>query len=78
MFGELIAEHNNCGGTQWYVLKVGSLVTLAGKTIIPGQYRVSAVIDYPARTDTWAKPHPYDLQTCLSATMIRLWYMLPV
>lgn len=41
--GDLIAQHNYCGGTRFYTLKVGSLVTLAGAAIIPGLYRVVTV-----------------------------------
>ena len=78
VFDQLIAEHNVCGGSSFYVLKVGSLVTLAGRAVTDGAYRVSFVVDIPAHTELFAIPVPYALQTCMSSTVTRLWYLVPV
>jgi hypothetical protein len=74
----LIAQHAKCGGTRFYPLVVGSLVTLAGSAITPGIYRVTSIAETFTGDTTYALPHPYALQTCLTLTDTRLWYLQPV
>jgi len=78
VYGYLIAEHDGCGGTQWYVLSVGSTVTLNGSAVSPGSYKVTSIAQYSIGATDYVMPHPYALQTCIGNNMVRVWYLQPI
>ncbi len=74
LYGFLIAEHNYCGGSRFYALKVGSLVTLSGR--VAGTFRVERIIDARVgQPATMTGSGGYTLQTSVSGGTVRLWLL---
>ena len=73
--GAIIAQHDCCGGTRFYSLRVGSFVTLSGAAIRPGACRVSSVVNNRAGSAAYTWASEYLIETCLGGGAVRLWYI---
>lgn len=74
--GVIIAQHDYCGGTRYYALSVGSLVSLSGTAVRAGIYRVSSIANNRAGSSSFAMPSQYLLETCVgTGGAVRLWYI---
>jgi cytoskeletal protein RodZ len=73
--GAIIAQHDYCGGTRFYALRVGSLVALSGAAVRAGTYRVSAIANSQVGSSAYTWPSQYMIETCLSSGAVRLWYI---
>lgn len=73
--GVIIAQHDRCGGTRYYSLGVGSLVTLSGAAVRAGVYRVTAIANNRAGSASYTWPREYMIETCIGGGAVRLWYI---
>lgn len=73
--GAIIAQHDYCGGTRFYALRVGSLVTLSGAAVRAGTFRVASIANSQVGSSAYTWPSQYMLETCLRSGAVRLWYI---
>lgn len=73
--GNIIAQHDYCGGARFLNLSVGDTVQLSG--ITNGLYKVSGIAHYPVGSTSYVVPSYYALQTCTGGDIVRLVYLVP-